>query len=261
MAKAPTKFSDVTVLKYKKGEQIIKQGDYGVSIYIILNGYVEVFRESDRADIVLGTLGPGDIFGEMIFLNKGVEVRSASVRALQDSEIEVWHPDELAKKYEEIAPVLKAMINQVLRRLLRMHKLLDKLASKTSGQRETKEDKKLSKESRRRYYRKNVDIPCDCLPLHAGKDFRNPMKGRIKNLSMTGLRMEVPSTNPSYAAHEIGQSFRIETVLPNDQPLKLTAKIVNVHKQEGRLRLGMQFHDLPDYDGTRKTLWFFMLPT
>ena len=130
MPKAPTKFSDVTVLKYKKGEQIIKQGDYGVSIYIILNGYVEVFRESDRADIVLGTLGPGDIFGEMIFLNKGVEVRSASVRALQDSEIEVWHPDELAKKYEEIAPVLKAMINQVLRRLLRTHKLLDKLAPK-----------------------------------------------------------------------------------------------------------------------------------
>jgi hypothetical protein len=50
-------------------------------------------------------------------------------------------------------------------------------------------------------------------------------------------------------------------VLPNNQPLKLTAKIVNVHKQEGKLRIGMHFHDLPDYDGTRKTLWFFMLPT
>jgi CRP-like cAMP-binding protein len=111
MAKAPSKFSDVTILKYKKGEQIIKQGDYGISIYIILNGYVEVFRESEGADLVLGTLGPGDIFGEMIFLNRGVEVHSASARALQDSEIEVWHPDELAKKYEEIAPVLKALIS------------------------------------------------------------------------------------------------------------------------------------------------------
>jgi CRP-like cAMP-binding protein len=261
MAKAPSKSADVTVLKYKKGEQIIKQGDYGISIYIILNGYVEMLRESDGADVVVGTLGPGDIFGEMIFLNKGVEVRSASARALQDSEIEVWRPDELAKKYEEIAPVLKTMINQVLRRLLRMHKLLDKMAPKVPAQRETREDKKTSKESRRRYYRKSVDIECDYLPLHAGHDFRNPMKGRIRNLSMTGLRMEVPSVNASYASHEVGKSFRIETVLPNDQPLKLTAKIVNVHKQEGRLRLGMQFHDLPDYDGTRKTLWFFMLPT
>jgi len=261
MAKAPSKFSDVTLLKYKKGEQIIKQGDYGISIYIILNGYVEVFRESEGADLVLGTLGPGDIFGEMIFLNKGVEVRSASARALQDSEIEVWHPDELAKKYEEIAPVLKAMINQVLKRLLRMHKLLDKMAPRMLAQRETKEDKKTSKESRRRYYRKNVDIGCDYLPLHDGKELRNPMKGRIRNLSMTGLRMEVSSVNASSASHEVGKSFRIETVLPNGQPLKLTAKIVNVHKQEGKLRLGLHFHDLPDYDGTRKTLWFFMLPT
>ena len=261
MAKAPSNFAGVTVLKYKKGEQIIKQGDYGISIYIILNGYVEVFRESDGANIVLGTLGPGDIFGEMIFLTRGVEVRSASARALQDSEIEVWHPDDLAKKYEEIAPVLKTMINQVLKRLLRMHKLLDKMAPRMLAQREAKADKKASKESRRRYYRKIVDIECDYLPLLAGKEFRNPMKGRIKNLSMTGLRMEVPSVNSSYASHEVGKSFRIETVLPNDQPLKLSAKIVNVHKQEGQLQLGMQFHDLPDYDGTRKTLWFFMLPT
>jgi CRP-like cAMP-binding protein len=261
MAKAPTKFSDVTVLKYKKGEQIIKQGDYGISIYIILNGYVEVFRESDRGDVAVGTLGPGEIFGEMIFLNKGVEVRSASVRALQDSEIEVWHPDDLAKKYEEIAPVLKTMINQVLKRLLRMQKLLDNLASKTSGQRAIKEEKKSGKESRRRYYRKTVDAECDYLPLHSAKDLRNPMKGRIKNLSMTGLRLETSPVNASLTSHEVGDSFRIETVLPNGQPLKLTAKIVNVHEQEGKLSLGMHFHDLPDYDGTRKTLWFFMLPT
>jgi CRP-like cAMP-binding protein len=261
MAKLPSKFSDVTVLKYKKGEQIIKQGDYGISIYLIMNGYVEVVRESDGADVALGTLGPGAIFGEMIFLNKGVEVRSASVRAIQDSEIEVWHPDDLAKKYEGIAPVLKAMINQVLGRLLRMQKLLDKLAPKTPGQEEAKGEGKTSKESRRRYYRKNVDIPCDYLPLHADKDLRNPRKGRIRNLSMTGLLLEIPSVNTSYASHEVGKSFRIETVLPNSQPLKLTAKIVNVHKQEGKLHLGMHFHDLPDYDGTRKTLWFFMLPT
>jgi len=261
MAKAPSKFTDITVLKYKKGEQIIKQGDYGISIYIILNGYVEVFRESDGANIVLGTLGPGDIFGEMIFLTRGVEVRSASARALQDSEIEVWHPDDLAKKYEEIAPVLKTMINQVLRRLLRMHKLLDKMAPKIAAQREAPEGQRTSKESRRRYYRKNLDVECDYLPLHADKELRNPMKGRIKNVSMTGLRMEVSSVNASSASHEPGSSFRIETVLPNGQPLKLTAKIVNVQKHEEKLRLGMHFHDLPDYDGTRKTLWFFMLPT
>jgi len=81
------------------------------------------------------------------------------------------------------------------------------------------------------------------LPLHAGKDFHNPMKGRVKNVSMTGLRMEASPANASYASHQAGKAFRIETVLPNGQPLKLTAKIVNVNQQGGKLRLGMQFHD------------------
>jgi len=260
MAQAPSTFSDVTVLKYKKGEQIIKQGDYGISIYIILNGRVEVFRDSEETHVVLGTMGPGDIFGEMVFLTKGVEVRSASARALEDTELEVWHPDELSKKYEELAPVLKAMINQVLKRLLRMHRLLDKLAPKTPIPREAPESKKAPRENRR-YYRKEVDIPCEYVPLHEGQDFGTLLKGRIKNLSMTGLRLEVPSGNASHTSHESGKSFKIKTVLPNGQPLKLTATIVYVQKQHGKLRLGMQFHDLPDYDGTRKTLWFFMMPT
>jgi len=48
MGKAPSQFADVTVLKYKKGEQIIKQGDYGVSIYIILNGSVDSGSRMER---------------------------------------------------------------------------------------------------------------------------------------------------------------------------------------------------------------------
>jgi hypothetical protein len=45
---------------------------------------------------------------------------------------------------------------------------------------EAKGERKTSKESRRRYDRKKVDISCDYLPLHADKELRNPMKGRIR---------------------------------------------------------------------------------
>ncbi|MEJ2724514.1 MAG: hypothetical protein P8175_07685 [Deltaproteobacteria bacterium] len=37
------------VLKYRRGEQIIKQGDYGVSIYKIVSGKVHIFRKSKGA--------------------------------------------------------------------------------------------------------------------------------------------------------------------------------------------------------------------
>ena len=104
--------SRVNILKYRKGEQIIKHGDYGISIYIVLRGRVEVFRESEGREIPLAFLGPGETIGEMTFLDKKAEVRSASARATEDSELEVWHPSILAKKYEEVPPVLKIMIDQ-----------------------------------------------------------------------------------------------------------------------------------------------------
>ena len=87
------------VLKYLKGEQIIKQGDYGISIYKILSGKVQIFRKSEGVEVPLATLGPGAIIGEMAFLSKDAEVRSASAGAIEDTELEVWHPRELVKKY------------------------------------------------------------------------------------------------------------------------------------------------------------------
>jgi CRP-like cAMP-binding protein len=58
-------------LKYKRGELIIKEGDYGISIYKIIKGKVRIFNESGGSEVPLATLGRGEIIGEMTFLNKG----------------------------------------------------------------------------------------------------------------------------------------------------------------------------------------------
>ena len=83
----------IVKLKYRKGELIIKEGDYGISIYKIVTGKVQILTHSADMEIALALLGPGEIFGEMAFLSKDTEVRSASAKAEQDSELEVWHPD------------------------------------------------------------------------------------------------------------------------------------------------------------------------
>jgi CRP-like cAMP-binding protein len=44
------------VLRYQDGEQIIKQGDYGISIYKILSGSVQVFRKLKDVEIPLAIL-------------------------------------------------------------------------------------------------------------------------------------------------------------------------------------------------------------
>jgi CRP-like cAMP-binding protein len=114
-------------LHYKKGEQVFKQNDFGISIYKILRGDVKVFRECEGIEIPIAHLGAGSIIGEMIFFLKSTEIRSASARATEDSEIEVWHPMELLKEYEKASPVLKLIAKQEMDRLIRMNKFMDNL--------------------------------------------------------------------------------------------------------------------------------------
>lgn len=248
----------INILKYRKGEQIIKQGDYGISIYIVLRGRVEVFREVEGEKMSLAFLGPGDTIGEMTFLNKKVEVRSASARATEDSELEVWHPSILAKKYEEVPSVLKIMIDQALSRLAAMNKLLERLDMSLLEAPNTVKQEVPDKESRG-FYRKEVGSECTYGPAKQAKDSYGNLKGFIKNISMTGLQMKIPSKNFALASHEVGDYFRIRTVLPNQQPLTVTAQIVYLNKQKGEILLGMSFLDLSEH--SRKTLWFFMLPS
>jgi CRP-like cAMP-binding protein len=245
------------VLKYRKGEQIIKQGDYGVSIYIILRGRVEVFRESEGGEVPLASLGPGDAIGEMTFLSRKAEIRSASARATEDSEVEVWHPSMLAKKYEEVPPVLKIMIDQALGRLTRMNKMLERLELSLLEARETAKRKAPKKESRA-FYRKEVELECTYASANPAKVTYENLKGMIRNISMTGLRMEIPSKDLAVASFDVGDYFRAHTVLPNQHPLSVTGKIVSVEREDGKTLLGVSFLDLPEH--SRKTLWFFMLP-
>ena len=44
----------VVRLHYKPGETIIKKGDYGISVYMIVRGQVEIFIESGEMDVQPG---------------------------------------------------------------------------------------------------------------------------------------------------------------------------------------------------------------
>ena len=119
----------VITLKYRKGDLIIKEGDYGVSIYKIIKGKVSIYKESGDKEIALATLGPGEIFGEIAFLNRAGEIRSASGRAIENAVLEVWHPSMLSKEYKEMPPILKYVADQISARLIRMNKLVVQLTT------------------------------------------------------------------------------------------------------------------------------------
>lgn len=247
----------VFTLTYRKGDLIIKEGDYGISIYKIIRGSVLVFIERDDKEVVLNTLRPGELLGEIAFLKKTGERRTASARAIEDTELEVWHPTILSKEYMEMAPMLKYVADQLLTRLLRMNHLLGQLADQESKRRKAmaRGDPFVSE---RRYYRKAVDLESWYWP--AGLPAKARLPGRIRDISLSGIGLEILTQNTSECHHIAGDLFSLTTVLPNGKELNLTAELVSLKQTEtpGKLLVGMSITRLSDE--AKKLLGFFLMP-
>jgi CRP-like cAMP-binding protein len=249
------KIPPIKTLSYNKGDLIFKQGDYGISMYKIVEGKVRIFKESGDREVILANLGRGEIIGELTFLGGPNVPRSASAKALEDSKLEVWHFSRLRKEYEEMPPILKAMATQTLERLIRTNNYLVHLDAKRS------EAEKLRKinggESKRRFYRKKVDLDCIYRPT---KFHPSPsLKGRIRDISLNGMRLEVSSKNGGNSFHKPGDFFTIKTALPNGKDLEVTAKVTSVGENgnPGRLSMGMHFTNAPAW--VKERLGFFLM--
>jgi CRP-like cAMP-binding protein len=65
---------------YGDGETIVRQGEVGDSMFVVLQGTVEVLREEGGRTVRIARIGPGEMFGEMALCEK--QPRSATVRAI-----------------------------------------------------------------------------------------------------------------------------------------------------------------------------------
>jgi CRP/FNR family cyclic AMP-dependent transcriptional regulator len=69
---------------YRRGEVVVRQGDPGLSLHVLLEGRLKVVVAAQSGDeLLLALLGPGDVFGEVALLDGGP--RSATVVALEPS--------------------------------------------------------------------------------------------------------------------------------------------------------------------------------
>lgn len=85
--------ADVAVeRRFSAGENILQEGSTGRDLYVILEGSVEVVKMQRGEEMLLATRGPGDILGEMGFLE--AQPRFATVRALHAARLlQLSEPD------------------------------------------------------------------------------------------------------------------------------------------------------------------------
>jgi CRP-like cAMP-binding protein len=104
---------------YRKGHLIFSQGDLGESLYILVDGMVKVFVTSERGDeMVLTTLHPPEVFGELALIDGGP--RSASAEALEPAAaLVLTRPTllELLAQHPPLTDSLLRSLGAVLRRL------------------------------------------------------------------------------------------------------------------------------------------------
>jgi CRP/FNR family cyclic AMP-dependent transcriptional regulator len=100
------------------GQVVFQVNDPGGTMFVIRRGSVEVFFQDDTGErIVLETPGPGEVFGELSFLDGGA--RSASVVVVEDLEALAVDRDDLGHLFrihpEAGLDIISAMGNRLRR--------------------------------------------------------------------------------------------------------------------------------------------------
>lgn len=105
----------MAVVRFKKGDVIIKEGAMGTSAYSISSGKVEVSGEVNGQKAVFATLGEKDIFGEMGLIEN--KPRSATITALVDTELQEITRDGFNETFHKNPKVLLPIVRALFERL------------------------------------------------------------------------------------------------------------------------------------------------
>ena len=213
----------VARLNFAPGETIVKEGDYGTSIYQILEGEVSIFTGAADKEVSLAVLGPGEIIGEMLFLSGDRVQRSASAKAVSEAVLEAWHPSRIQQEYDEMPFVIRTLANQTVAHLKQMNRILSELTEQQAKQ--TRRQPAAASAAQTRAFRKDVDI--DCLYLPAESPASTKLWSKLKNVSLEGLRIEVSKTNVDSHPHAKGSMFIGSFFLPNGKRFTFRMAIVN----------------------------------
>lgn len=103
--------------KYEAGQKVFSFGEPGDSLYVVIQGRIELFvKDTTGSKIILTVCGPGEVFGELSLFDGGA--RTASAIALEDAELFILDRTELLgflRRHPDAALDLLATMGQRIR--------------------------------------------------------------------------------------------------------------------------------------------------
>ncbi len=114
MKKVETAGGSIEIKTFNAGMPIFAEGDPGDCAYVIRDGQVEI----SKADRVLGTLGRGELFGEMALVDE--EPRMASAKAVTDTTVSIVRRDAFREKLAKADPFIRALLNIFVRNIRKL---------------------------------------------------------------------------------------------------------------------------------------------
>ena len=104
------------------GQVVIRQGDPGDGLYLVVSGRVRVSVTAGGAERVLYDLGRGAVVGEMALLSD--RPRAATVRAARDSDLLMLRVSSFTSLLERNPALLAGMMRMLVDRVLAADQLL-----------------------------------------------------------------------------------------------------------------------------------------
>jgi signal transduction histidine kinase len=101
--------------EYGPGECLLVEGEPGNSLIVVINGEVEVVRDTGDHETSLARFGPGSFVGEMALIDHGP--RTATVRARTETVTLEISRDEFDRLLNESPDACRVLLGTVLRRL------------------------------------------------------------------------------------------------------------------------------------------------
>ncbi len=109
-------------MRFKKDATIIHEGTTGSYAYLIVSGSVEVSKKVGEEKLVLSRLVKGNIFGEMSLVDD--KPRSASVVALEDTEVRVITRERFESMLEQNPRAVIPLLKQVFQRVRYLNQMV-----------------------------------------------------------------------------------------------------------------------------------------